>query len=113
MRAVIEERIKGGARCMCSFVPLLDTRAQQHIFSANVLYFGCRSASKDQHYDTEWCAYADSGSLDYRPAFSRDVPEGEKRTYVQDIIKADAKKIWKLVGEQKAWVLISGYERGY
>ncbi|KAF9476913.1 riboflavin synthase domain-like protein [Pholiota conissans] len=89
MRAVIEERIISGAR-------------------SNILYFGCRSASKDQHYGAEWLAYAKDGKLQYRTAFSRDGPEGQKRTYVQDIIREDAENLWKLVNEQKGWVLISG-----
>jgi sulfite reductase alpha subunit-like flavoprotein len=46
--------------------------------------------------------------LQYRTAFSRDGPEGEKRIYVQDIIRNDAEHIWRLVGEQKGWILISG-----
>ena len=46
--------------------------------------------------------------MQYRAAFSRDGPEGEKRTYVQDLIRQDSEQIWKLVGEQKGWVFISG-----
>ncbi|KAJ3507247.1 hypothetical protein NLJ89_g6413 [Agrocybe chaxingu] len=86
MRAVIEERIQ----------------------SANTLYFGCRSASKDHHFGDEWKKYAEEKGLVYRAAFSRDGKEGEKRTYVQDLIREDAERIWKLVGEQEAWVFISG-----
>ena len=32
-----------------------------------------------------------------------------KRTYVQDLIAEDAARVWELVGEQGAWVYISGY----
>lgn len=72
------------------------------------LYFGCRSASKDQHYHSEWEEYTSKQLLNYRVACSRDGPEGVKRTYVQDLMREDAQRIWELVGERGAWVLISG-----
>ncbi|CAA7262674.1 unnamed protein product [Cyclocybe aegerita] len=89
MRAVIEERIESGAL-------------------SNTLYFGCRSTSKDHHFGEEWKKYAEEKGLVYRAAFSRDGKEGEKRVYVQDLIREDAERIWKLVGEQEGWVFISG-----
>ncbi|KAI0363943.1 riboflavin synthase domain-like protein [Pilatotrama ljubarskyi] len=89
MRAVIQERIHDDIH-------------------ENTLYFGCRSSSKDQHYGDEWRKYASSGELTYRAAFSRDGPEGAPRTYVQDLIREDVKRIWELVGEKAAWVYISG-----
>ncbi len=76
--------------------------------AANLLYFGCRSSKKDQHYGSEWTAYADSQKMTYRTAFSRDGPEGVKRVYVQDLIQQDAEDIWRLVGQAGAWVYISG-----
>ncbi|PPQ97555.1 hypothetical protein CVT26_002340 [Gymnopilus dilepis] len=89
MRAAIEQRIADGAH-------------------ANTLYFGCRSAAKDHHYGSEWQAYAEKQQLRYRVALSRDGPEGEKRTYVQDLIRQDSEEVWRLVGDHKGWVLISG-----
>jgi len=89
MRSVIEDRLHGGS-------------------NSNFLYFGCRSASKDQHYASEWRSYSENQQMHYRAAFSRDGPEGEKRTYVQDLIHQDSEQIWKIVGEQKGRVLISG-----
>ncbi|KAF9560334.1 riboflavin synthase domain-like protein [Agrocybe pediades] len=89
MRAVIEQRISAGSH-------------------SNTLYFGCRSAIKDQHYAAEWEEYSNSQNMVYRAAYSRDGPEGVKRTYVQDLIREDAETIWKLVGECKGWVFISG-----
>ncbi|KAF8637155.1 hypothetical protein AX17_003059 [Amanita inopinata Kibby_2008] len=89
MRSIIEERIHDGS-------------------SSNVLYFGCRSASKDHHYGVEWMAYAESQRIIYRTAFSRDVPEGTKRIYVQDLMQKDAEVIWRFIGEFGAWVYISG-----
>ncbi|KAJ3811563.1 riboflavin synthase domain-like protein [Lentinula aff. lateritia] len=89
MRAVIEERI------------------QQNAYN-NTLYFGCRSATKDQHYGSEWSQYSVNNKLVYRVACSRDGPEGVKRTYVQDLILEDAERLWKLVDEGGAYVFISG-----
>lgn len=42
-------------------------------------------------------------------AFSRDGPEGEKRIYVQDLIREDAEDVWKIIGQRKGWILISGF----
>ncbi|KAJ7721729.1 riboflavin synthase domain-like protein [Mycena maculata] len=88
MRAVIQERLQMGA-------------------SDNILYFGCRSATKDQHYGPEWQSYASTGALAYRAAFSRDGPEGVKRTYVQNLMQEDAERIWTLLS-RGANVFISG-----
>nr|VWO96020.1 Beta-lactamase (EC [Ganoderma boninense] len=94
MRAVIQERLSVDAG-----VAGKDTLA---------LYFGCRSEAKDHHYGAEWRALAAEGKLAYRVAFSRDGPEGKARTYVQDLIRADAPRIWELVGARGACVYISG-----
>ncbi|KAJ6570238.1 hypothetical protein DFH09DRAFT_1154431 [Mycena vulgaris] len=88
MRAVIQERLCMGAR-------------------GNTLYFGCRSATKDQHYGSEWRTYSSEDDLTYRAAFSRDSLEGTKRIYVQDLIQEDAEQIWKLL-HSGASVFISG-----
>ena len=92
MRAVIQDRIHEGISSA----------------DANTLYFGCRSACKDEHYGAEWSEYAREGKMTYRAAFSRDGPEGKARTYVQDLVREDAARIWELVGEKGAWVYISG-----
>ncbi|KAL1692761.1 hypothetical protein GGG16DRAFT_50760 [Schizophyllum commune] len=89
MRAVIEERVAAGAK-------------------DNTLYFGCRSASKDEHYGEEWAAFAKAGHLTYRVARSRDGPEGAARVYVQDLVREDAKRLWELVGQREGRVFISG-----
>ncbi|EMD32805.1 hypothetical protein CERSUDRAFT_161320 [Gelatoporia subvermispora B] len=89
MRAVIEERTESGS-------------------TNNTLYFGCRSAAKDQHYHQEWEEYASGEMLTYRVACSRDGPEGVPRTYVQDLMREDAQRLWELIGDLGAWVYISG-----
>lgn len=47
----------------------------------------------------------------YRVACSRDGPEGEKRTYVQDLMgePEDARRIWELLGMEGGYIFISGY----
>ncbi|KAJ7086046.1 riboflavin synthase domain-like protein [Mycena belliarum] len=104
MRAVIQDRIHMGAPGNLStprlrIFPLRSTD--------NTLYFGCRSATHDQHYASEWGVHVSAGNLTYRTAFSRDGPEGTKRVYVQDLIKEDAERIWKLL-HAGASILISG-----
>jgi sulfite reductase alpha subunit-like flavoprotein len=77
----------------------------------NTLYFGHRASGKDAHYSREWIALAESGQLTYRVAASRDGPEGTRRVYVQDLVRQDAKRVWRLVREGGAWVYISGCVR--
>ncbi|KAH9837670.1 riboflavin synthase domain-like protein [Rhodofomes roseus] len=89
MRSIIEDRTYDGS---CD----------------NTLYFGCRCELKDQHYAAEWRAYAESGSLTYRTAFSQDVPEGTPRRYVQDVMHEDLRRIWRLLGVDGGWLFISG-----
>lgn len=72
------------------------------------LYFGCRSAHKDQHYHSEWESHAEEQKLRYHVACSRDGPEGVKRTYVQDLMKNDAQYIWTILGQQRGILIISG-----
>ncbi|KAK7677189.1 hypothetical protein QCA50_019898 [Cerrena zonata] len=89
-RSIIEQRVLQGS-------------------NENTLYQGCRSATKDQHYRSEFENLASQGHIVYRVACSRDSPEGVKRTYVQDLIAQDSERIWELVGQKNAWVFISGY----
>jgi len=89
MRAIIQHRLNLGA-------------------TGNTLYFGCRSAAKDQHYAVEWENHAKFDSLKYRLAASRDGPEGVRRTYVQHLIERDVEHVWDVVGKRGGWVYISG-----
>ncbi|KAG6878057.1 hypothetical protein C0993_000380 [Termitomyces sp. T159_Od127] len=88
MRALIQERVHDGS-------------------SLNYLYFGCRSATQDEHYALEWTDLVALQQLTYRVAHSRDGKEGEPRVYVQDRIREDAKQVWRLL-KDGAWVYISG-----
>lgn len=110
MRALLEERVHKGAKGTLLFLYKSWPISELYVLlvSANTLYFGCRSAAKDQHYGGEWRQTADAGALVYRTAFSRDGPEGIARTYVQDRILEDAQRVWRLVGEEGAWIYISG-----
>lgn len=82
-------------------------------FIVNTLYFGCRSAPKDQHYKAEWEKHKQDGALTYRIACSRDGPEGVKRTYIQDLMQEDAKRLWNLMNVEGAFVFISGFVSNY
>ncbi|KAI6137645.1 riboflavin synthase domain-like protein [Pisolithus tinctorius] len=89
MRAVIEDRVDAES-------------------NATTLYFGCRSTFKDHHYGTEWETYAKNKQIKYRVAFSRDGPEGAKRTYVQDLMLEDKDTVWNLLSHQRGTLIISG-----
>ncbi|KZT25065.1 riboflavin synthase domain-like protein [Neolentinus lepideus HHB14362 ss-1] len=104
MRAVVEERAGAGE-------------------GETTLYFGCRSAAKDQHYAEEWREYEREGRLRYRLAASRDgeatrvgvVQSGEAdgappksgKTYVQDLIAQDGPQVWDAL-RRGGVVFISG-----
>ena len=111
MRAIIQHRLKSGAkgemfrRILTSFHASLNGRPYP---KDNTLYFGCRSATKDQHYAIEWENHVKLDGLNYRLAASRDGPEGVRRTYVQHLIEQDAEHIWDVVGRRNGWVYISG-----
>ncbi|TFK47130.1 riboflavin synthase domain-like protein [Heliocybe sulcata] len=113
MRAVVEDRVVSGAMGVCLlifvFVMLVDD-----ICIETVLYFGCRSAGKDQYYAEEWRSYEREGRLVYRLAASRDPPastsgESEKtgKTYVQDLIVQDGPRVWDML-RRGGVVFISG-----
>ncbi|KAH9919058.1 riboflavin synthase domain-like protein [Fomitopsis serialis] len=99
MRSIIEDRTYDGSTVRTFLYACMEN---------NTLYFGCRCESKDQHYAAEWHAYEESGSLTYRTAFSQDVPEGTPRRYVQDVMREDSRSIWRLLGVEGGWLLISG-----
>ncbi|KAG8701613.1 NAPDH-dependent diflavin reductase [Ceratobasidium sp. 395] len=86
MRAMIEERIAKGA-------------------SDNILYFGCRSASADYHFRSEWEKYQEAGSLTHRLAASRDQ---ESKVYVQDLISLDSQMIKQWLFDRNGAFYISG-----
>lgn len=108
MRAVIEDRIEQGSKRKSPAAIKLRWSAQNRLLPENTLYFGCRHASKDQHYSAEFQAHAERQDLAYRVACSRDGPEGVKRTYVQDLIEKDGKAVWEALGERGGWLYISG-----
>lgn len=78
------------------------------LLSDNTLYFGCRSATKDQHYADEWSRYVEEQNLTYRTAFSRDGAEGVRRLYVQNLLEEDCKQVWDSIGKREGRVYISG-----
>ena len=111
MRAIVQHRLKLGAKgeifrhTPTSFHASFKGRPPK---KGNTLYFGCRSATKDQHYGIEWESHAKFDDLHYRLAASRDGPEGVRRIYVQHLIERDAEHIWDVVGKRNGWVYISG-----
>ncbi|XP_041825448.1 NADPH-dependent diflavin oxidoreductase 1 [Melanotaenia boesemani] len=73
--------------------------------TANVLFFGCRSESKDFYFRTEWELMMKAEQLLLFSAFSRDQ---EEKIYVQHRVKEKAALIWDLIINRMACVYIAG-----
>ncbi|XP_060923388.1 NADPH-dependent diflavin oxidoreductase 1 [Limanda limanda] len=73
--------------------------------SANVLFFGCRSRSKDFYFRSEWEELTEAGHLTLFTAFSRDQ---EEKVYVQHRVTENAKLLWDLLVNQRGCFYIAG-----
>lgn len=69
-----------------------------------VLFFGCRKREEDYLYREELEAYHGEGLVELHTAFSRD---DDERTYVQDLIKREADRVWSLI-ENGARIYVCG-----
>ncbi|KAK3755557.1 hypothetical protein RRG08_012779 [Elysia crispata] len=70
-----------------------------------VLFFGCRSESKDFFCADEWKHFTQEGLLKLSTAFSRDQ---EEKIYVQHRIREQGALLWKMIHEQNAYFYIAG-----
>ncbi|TKS84077.1 NADPH-dependent diflavin oxidoreductase 1 [Collichthys lucidus] len=73
--------------------------------TANVLFFGCRSESKDFYFRSEWEDMTKAGHLTLFSAFSRDQ---EEKVYVQHRVKENAELLWDLIANKRACFYIAG-----
>lgn len=73
--------------------------------SDNVLFFGCRSESKDFYFRSEWEDKIKAGQLTLFTAFSRDQ---EEKVYVQHRISENAEPLMDLISNKKACFYIAG-----
>uniref|UniRef100_A0A3Q2QA66 NADPH-dependent diflavin oxidoreductase 1 n=1 Tax=Fundulus heteroclitus TaxID=8078 RepID=A0A3Q2QA66_FUNHE len=73
--------------------------------TANVLFFGCRSRSKDFYFRSEWEDLVAAGKLTLFTAFSRDQ---EEKVYVQHRVRENAALLWDLIANQNACFYIAG-----
>lgn len=73
--------------------------------TANVLFFGCRSESKDFYFSSEWEEMMKAGHLTLFTAFSRDQ---EEKVYVQHRVRENAKLLWDLITNKNACFYIAG-----
>jgi cytochrome P450/NADPH-cytochrome P450 reductase len=69
-----------------------------------VLFFGCRHPDQDYIYREELEGFARDGVTDLQVAFSR---HDGARTYVQDLVKAEAARLWPMI-EAGATIFICG-----
>ncbi|XP_034047904.1 NADPH-dependent diflavin oxidoreductase 1 isoform X2 [Thalassophryne amazonica] len=73
--------------------------------TANILFFGCRSESKDFYFRTEWEEMSRAGQLTLFTAFSRDQ---EEKVYVQHRVKENGRQLWELMTKNGAYFYIVG-----
>ncbi|XP_035292077.1 NADPH-dependent diflavin oxidoreductase 1 isoform X1 [Anguilla anguilla] len=73
--------------------------------SGNVLFFGCRSSSKDFYCRHEWEELERAGQLTLFTAFSRDQ---EDKIYVQHRVKEQAALLWDLITNSNGHFYIAG-----
>ncbi|KAG7221222.1 hypothetical protein INR49_017439 [Caranx melampygus] len=73
--------------------------------TGNVLFFGCRSESRDFYFRSEWEEMMKAGQLTLFTAFSRDQ---EDKVYVQHRVKENSKLLWDLIANQSACFYIAG-----
>ena len=69
-----------------------------------MLFFGCRHPEQDFIYADELKAWAASDVMDLNVAFSR---SGDRKTYVQDLVREQADKVWQLI-EAGAVIYVCG-----
>ncbi|XP_056288353.1 NADPH-dependent diflavin oxidoreductase 1 isoform X3 [Pseudoliparis swirei] len=73
--------------------------------NANILFFGCRSESKDFYFRSEWEEMVRTGHLTLVTAFSRDQ---EEKVYVQRRVKEKAALLWDSIANRNACFYIAG-----
>ncbi|TVK72989.1 NADPH-dependent diflavin oxidoreductase 1 [Bagarius yarrelli] len=73
--------------------------------TANILFFGCRSKTKDFYFCDEWEKKIQAGHMILYTAFSRDQ---ENKVYVQHRVKEQASLLWDLTVNKKAFFYIAG-----
>ncbi|XP_041753477.1 NADPH-dependent diflavin oxidoreductase 1 isoform X1 [Coregonus clupeaformis] len=73
--------------------------------NANVLFFGCRSQSKDFYCGSEWEEMGKAGQLTLFTAFSRDQ---EDKIYVQQRVQEQAELLWDLIANKNGYFYIAG-----
>ncbi|KAM9734721.1 NADPH-dependent diflavin oxidoreductase 1 [Menidia menidia] len=73
--------------------------------TANVLFFGCRSESKDFFFRSEWESQRKAEQLQLFTAFSRDQ---EEKVYVQQRVRQNGALLWDLIAKRGAWFYIAG-----
>lgn len=71
----------------------------------NVLFFGCRSETKDFYCQSEWEKKVQAGQMTLFTAFSRDQ---EDKIYVQHRVKEQSKLLWDLIANKNANFYIAG-----
>ena len=89
------------------FRSFVQERLTLHPPSCNILvFFGCRSASKDFYFAEEWKKWQELGKLKLVLAASRDQTS---KVYVQNKILEETELVWQYLGEQGGYLYVSGW----
>lgn len=89
------------------FRSILNERIYKHNYKENHLYFGCRSKLNDYYFQHEWLSIQQSYPENFylNTAFSRDQQE---KIYVQDLLLLNAERVFDLIDQLDAYILIAG-----
>ncbi|MCJ1244718.1 NAPDH-dependent diflavin reductase [Trapelia coarctata] len=103
MRALIWERRALAGRMAALASGSTPTNASP--LGDSVLFYGCRNSEADFFFRDEWKDLEQEISLQVFAAFSRDQ---KSKIYVQDLVKEQAKLVFKLLHEQNGIVYVCG-----
>lgn len=74
-------------------------------YSANMMFFGCRSKCADYYFSSEWAVASRTGCLILHTAFSRDQSH---KVYVQHRLEEEGEEVWRWISQKKAHIFIAG-----
>ena len=84
---------------------ILHSKEQQRRI---LVFFGCRHKKKDFYFENDWNVMEKQNNFNILTAFSRDGPEDENKTYVQNVMHDNSKILFNLIYEQNGYFYIAG-----
>ncbi|CAD5232598.1 unnamed protein product [Bursaphelenchus xylophilus] len=87
-------------RSFCSEIDLKPQNSEKKC----LVFFGCRHPRKDYYFQEDWKALE---STEISTSFSRP-DNAEEKSYVQDKIRENGEKVWKMIDERDASIFVAG-----